>query len=266
MKLALTGALALCLVAATGAQAGGKHCTASTQECLDKLTKDLASRGWLGVELEPAENGMTIRKVVDSSPAARAGLAEGDVLVAVNGKAYASMSEADHESLKPLITPGSELTYGVSRDGKTRDMKVVLGAMPDQVRAQIIGGHLQSHSAMALEQRAAIHEMDIDKVAELLKMGKAVAVDANGREVREKFGVIPGAALLTSASSWNASEIPAAAKDKMLVFYCANSRCTASDAAAKLAKERGYEHVGILRVGIMGWKDAGQKTSSPAST
>lgn len=263
MKRILIGALALSLATVVHA---GSGCTHSTQECLDRLAKDLGGRGWLGVELEGTDKGMTIRKVVDASPAAKAGLEPGDVLVSVNGRSYATMTEADHEALRKVIVPGGSAQYVIQRAGKNRDLAVTLGAMPDQVRAQIVGAHMLEHSALAAEERASIMELSVDQAAELLESGRAVAVDANGREVREKFGVIPGAALLTSASAWSASEVPASAKDKMLVFYCANKMCTASDAAAKLARERGHEKVGILRAGIMGWKDAGRKTASPSST
>ncbi len=51
-----------------------------------------------------------------------------------------------------------------------------------------------------------------------------VILDANGDGTREKYGVIPGAHLLTSYDDYNvATELPPAKKAK-LVFYCANTR------------------------------------------
>jgi hypothetical protein len=47
--------------------------------------------------------------------------------------------------------------------------------------------------------------------------------DANGPETRDKFGVIPGAKLLSSDDDYDvASTLPANKRDP-LVFYCANT-------------------------------------------
>lgn len=51
-----------------------------------------------------------------------------------------------------------------------------------------------------------------------------VVLDANGDGTRAKYGVIPGARLLTSYDEYNvATELPPA-KSAKLVFYCANTR------------------------------------------
>ena len=85
---------------------------------------------------------------------------------------------------------------------------------------------------------------------------KAVAVDVNGKDYRQREGVIPGALLLTNFQKYELSELP---KDKntKLVFYCGDVRCTASDRAAEKAIGAGYTNVHLLREGIRGWKRAG---------
>ncbi len=51
-----------------------------------------------------------------------------------------------------------------------------------------------------------------------------VVLDANGDGTRAKYGIIPGARLLTSYDEYNvATELPPA-KSAKLVFYCANTR------------------------------------------
>ena len=51
-----------------------------------------------------------------------------------------------------------------------------------------------------------------------------VILDANVEDTRDKWGVIPGARLLSSYDSYDvASELPPA-KSAKLVFYCANTR------------------------------------------
>lgn len=92
---------------------------------------------------------------------------------------------------------------------------------------------------------------------------KAYAVfDANGKATRDKMGVIPTAVLLTSASEYDLSLLPAN-KATPIVFYCANERCTASHTAAKRAMTAGWADVAVLGAGIKGWVDAGKAVDKP---
>ena len=47
--------------------------------------------------------------------------------------------------------------------------------------------------------------------------------DANSSETRDKFGVIPGAQLLSSDDDYNVATTLPAKKSDPLVFYCANT-------------------------------------------
>jgi rhodanese-related sulfurtransferase len=107
---------------------------------------------------------------------------------------------------------------------------------------------------------ADVKELNVAQAAPLLKDGKATAFDANNESTRAKFGVIPGAVLLTNVVSYSLDQLPAD-KTRPLVFYCANTRCTASDTAAHRATDAGYRDVAVLRDGIQGWKQAGQPTA-----
>ena len=102
----------------------------------------------------------------------------------------------------------------------------------------------------------------VAEVARWTKAGAAVPVDANAASLRATAGVIPGAVLLTSTSTYELRELPAD-RSARLVFYCANERCTASLQAARRALEAGYRDVAVLPVGIQGWKAAGQPTAEP---
>ncbi len=111
---------------------------------------------------------------------------------------------------------------------------------------------------------AAPTRVTVGELAELQKSKKVTPIDANNQGTREKYGIIPGAVLLTSSSAFEAKELPADKASK-LVFYCANDRCTASEAAAKRAIENGYTNVAVLPDGIQGWKKAGQPLAKPQS-
>jgi rhodanese-related sulfurtransferase len=114
------------------------------------------------------------------------------------------------------------------------------------------------------EQRAEASpkKVTITEVASWLKEKKVTPVDANGADFRAKNGVLPGAVLLTSSASFDANKELPAKKDSKLVFYCANTACSASHFAAMKAIEAGYSDVTVLPDGLQGWKKAGQKVDS----
>jgi rhodanese-related sulfurtransferase len=112
---------------------------------------------------------------------------------------------------------------------------------------------------------AAVPERSVADVAVALKDKRVVAVDANGVETREKYGVVPGAVLLSSHHEFALSELPSD-KAQPLVFYCGGTQCRASDTAAARAAGAGYAQVSVMREGIRGWVAAGQQVAaSPKS-
>jgi rhodanese-related sulfurtransferase len=104
-------------------------------------------------------------------------------------------------------------------------------------------------------------ELSVPQVAAALKDKTALVVDANNPETREKYGVVPGALLLTDHRGFALNELPSD-KSKPLVFYCGGTQCRASDTAASRAASAGYEKVSVMRDGIKGWVSAGQATST----
>jgi thiol-disulfide isomerase/thioredoxin len=86
-------------------------------------------RAWLGVELAKADGGAVFAKrVVNNSPAARAGIAEGDALLAVDG--------AQLETPKQLIArvailgPNASISLRVRRGGVERNVSATLVPYP----------------------------------------------------------------------------------------------------------------------------------------
>ncbi len=111
---------------------------------------------------------------------------------------------------------------------------------------------------------AAVNKVTVKQVAEWAKTKAVTAVDANGKEVREKYGVIPGAVLLSSSGQFDVKELPSD-KASRLVFYCFDDRCTASESAAQRAQAHGYINVSVLPGGITAWIDGGQPKERPRS-
>jgi len=99
------------------------------------------SRGWLGVVIqevsrELAESfgldkpaGALVARVAPGSPAAAAGIKEGDIIVAFNGTPIDLSADLPH--VVGRTKAGSTAKLLVVREGKRQDMKVVVGELPD---------------------------------------------------------------------------------------------------------------------------------------
>jgi rhodanese-related sulfurtransferase len=98
----------------------------------------------------------------------------------------------------------------------------------------------------------------IDALKTAMSSQKIVLLDVNGTESWQD-GHIPGAIDFVAQKDHLASILP---KDKnaLVVAYCGNPACPAYRAAAVAAKKLGYKNVKHLAAGIMGWKQAGEKT------
>ena len=113
--------------------------------------------------------------------------------------------------------------------------------------------------AAPADNSEAVPEISVADADKALQSG-AFAIDANSESTREKNGTVPNAIILTSSYKYELAQLPED-KTKGLIFYCSNTNCTASDAAAERASTSGYENVHIMREGIKGWKDAGKATT-----
>ena len=138
------------LTAVGSASAGGAaKCTAPAQECLDVMVSKLKNSGWVGIEYEPygdASPDYTVTKVVPGSPAERAGLQVGDVLIALNGVRLGKANEAALTKVRKEWIPGQSVTYTIRREGTDRDLTLTLAPMPADVMARWIGEHMMQHA------------------------------------------------------------------------------------------------------------------------
>jgi serine protease Do len=110
---------------------------------MDKLLKNgVVERGYLGVQvraLDPdvgarlgAENrsGVVVARVLDASPAAKAGLQAGDVILAVAGNAVKEPS--DLQRRVAAFSPNKTVAVTILRDGASRDVQVTLEEQPSE--------------------------------------------------------------------------------------------------------------------------------------
>ena len=108
--------------------------------------------------------------------------------------------------------------------------------------------------ATAAEQVLEVTVEDVQKFVQD-KPANVAILDVNNDDARKGAGVVPSAILLTSYNQYAMTELP---KDKntTLVFYCYNSYCQASHAAALRAISAGYKDARVMKAGIAGWNKA----------
>ena len=149
-------AVVMVMVMSVPAIAGDANkCAASTQDCLNYMAKNLKNRGWVGIEMNDkgGMDKMVVTKVIDGSPAEKAGFKVGDTLVAVNGVTFSEDNKKALKDIQYSMKPGAEFTYTVARKGSKVDLNVELGTLPDNVMAQWIGGHMMDHAEMQMASK-----------------------------------------------------------------------------------------------------------------
>ncbi|MFZ9519719.1 MAG: S1C family serine protease [Silvanigrellaceae bacterium] len=111
---------------------------------LDSLRRPagMMKLSWIGVNLTnmTAESagaesfGIKVQHVIEGSPAEKAGLMAGDILVAANGKRVLDVST--FQIIMASLIPGSKLDVRVFRKEKTEQVEIVLGRMPREFLAE----------------------------------------------------------------------------------------------------------------------------------
>jgi S1-C subfamily serine protease len=86
------------------------------------------TRGWRGIDGETSDEGALVRSVKPASPAEHAGIAVGDVVIAVDGRDVDSM--ADLVLAVRERKPADVLVLRVQRGGATTDVAVALAEKP----------------------------------------------------------------------------------------------------------------------------------------
>jgi serine protease Do len=146
------------------------------------------ARGWLGVQIQPVTQdladsmglkdakGALVDKAEKDSPAAAAGIKNGDVITLVNGEAVSD----SHDLARKIAALGPKKTADLSiiRNGSTQDVKVNLGTMPNDKQAKADTPEQPSKDAMTKYGMALEPATAVDGAG---KTGVVVAeVDPNG--------------------------------------------------------------------------------------
>ncbi|GBE05743.1 putative periplasmic serine endoprotease DegP-like precursor [bacterium BMS3Abin10] len=101
-------------------------------------------RGWLGVTIQPVsediaehfklkeQKGALVAEVVEDSPAEKAGIKRGDVIVRYDGR---DVEDPDHlRNMVAATPPDSKVETVVSRDGKEKNILMKIGELPSELK------------------------------------------------------------------------------------------------------------------------------------
>lgn len=115
------------------------------------IAKGKVTRGWLGVVIQEVtpdmaetlgvKEGVIIAQVMPSSPAEKAGLKVGDVVIAINDERVSSVRDLQLKVMK--TPPGKEITLTIVRNGKEEKIRVKVEAMPEEVKISQAGPEAQ---------------------------------------------------------------------------------------------------------------------------
>jgi len=104
----------------------------SAESPADAIEPPRSGPGWLGVELAKRDDGapgVLVRSVMRGSPAEHAGIADGDVVLSINGENVASPSELRGHVMSAQA--GARVSLGVRRGQDTRLFAVELEGVPN---------------------------------------------------------------------------------------------------------------------------------------
>ncbi|MGC8852797.1 MAG: DegQ family serine endoprotease [Hydrogenobacter sp.] len=115
------------------------------------IAKGKVTRGWLGVVIQEVtpdmaeavgvKEGVIIAQVMPSSPAEKAGLKVGDIVIAIDGEKVSSVRDLQLRVMR--TPPGKEITLTVIRNGKEQNIKVKVEAMPEETKISQAGPSTQ---------------------------------------------------------------------------------------------------------------------------
>ena len=131
------------------------------------VAKGKVSRGWLGVSIQPLtpelaksfgakdSKGILVSDVVPDSPASKAGLKAGDIVLEFEGKKLEA--PGDLQRAVGLTNPNSDAKLKIWRDGGEKSLTIKVGEAPDEREAR--GPTGKSKSLLGLDVRAVTPEI-----------------------------------------------------------------------------------------------------------
>lgn len=131
--------LALAFAGGNAIAGDGEACASKSgdwQAHWQKKETMLRKVAWDGINVDMETGQMLVKDCDENSPGTKAGIRQGDVLAALDGKSLENLTGQQLWELMQTVKIGQTVTYAVIRDGKTRDVKVTMAPVPESVIAQ----------------------------------------------------------------------------------------------------------------------------------
>ncbi len=158
-------------------------------------------RGWLGVSIQDVDRnlaesfgldrprGALIAQVGPDSPAAKAGLAAGDIILSFDGKPIETSADLPH--VVGLIAPGTAVTAEVLREGDELALDVEVGGLDADERASIAGATSPS-GAPGRELGLVLEDAEPEMMAQYGLTGGVVVLEVAPGSAAEDAGLLGG--------------------------------------------------------------------------
>ena len=184
------------IMSQTGAYSGYSFAVPSNM--VKKIVSDLIDfgnvrRALLGVTMQAIDdeiakdlklssmNGVYIKEVVKGSAADKAGMKEGDVLIAIDNTPLKSMTEV--QAKVNSYRPGDKAVATVIRDGKTVDFDVIFQESSDLTGTEVSDGSVSFYGAMLKEaSKETLDALGLKKGVEIVSIGAGKVLDAGGSQ------------------------------------------------------------------------------------
>lgn len=167
------------------------------------------TRGWLGIQLQEVTTeiaaalglketgGVLVADVIDGTPAQKAGLMDGDVILGIEGEHVKTSNELSRRVAS--YQPGKKVDLKVQRDGKVRNITVTLGQRDEdqQVAANTVPSN--DNDSLAADVGVRVSELN-----DVLRQQYRVPTGVSGVVVTavrpgsaaERAGLQPGVVIL----------------------------------------------------------------------
>ena len=153
---------------------------------IQQITPDLAK----SFNVKPGQ-GIIVSQVSEDSPAKKAGLRQGDVIISFRGKPVKEVGQ--FRNLVALIPPGSHEEFLILRDGKKMKLNITIGTLSDENKLASAG------SAQSTEEIGLSVQTLTPQLARQLnaKAGEGVAVTSvQPGSIAALGGIEPGTIIL----------------------------------------------------------------------
>lgn len=160
-----------------------------------KVTRGRIGVSIAGVDPDIAESlglkkaeGALVRGVEEGSPAAKAGVEAGDIIVKFDGKAVEK--SIDLPRLVGNTKPGSKVGLTVWRRGAYKELRLTVVALEEEKVAKAAGSEKPSAKPSGAAQAfgLTLRELDAEEKAELKLRGGLVVLEAGGAAARAGLG------------------------------------------------------------------------------